>query len=81
MCLIKYAYFVLEPKGSVQPRITVEKHVTKQVKVGDDIILPCVAQGFPVPQYRQVHIYFLKKLIFHSYNSCLKILIQLIYFL
>jgi ABC-type microcin C transport system duplicated ATPase subunit YejF len=46
--------FVLftEPKGSVQPRITVEKHVTRQVKVGDDITLPCVAQGFPVPSYR-----------------------------
>jgi hypothetical protein len=41
-----------EPKGSVQPRITVEKHVTRQVKVGDDITLPCVAQGFPVPTYR-----------------------------
>ena len=46
-----------EPKGSVQPRITVEKHVTKQVKVGDDITLPCVAQGFPVPTYRYVCIY------------------------
>ncbi|PSN42210.1 hypothetical protein C0J52_11247 [Blattella germanica] len=43
---------ITEPKGSVQPRITVEKHVTKQVKVGDDITLPCVAQGFPVPSYR-----------------------------
>ncbi|CAG2053659.1 unnamed protein product [Timema podura] len=43
---------ITEPKGSVQPRITVEKHVTKQVKAGDDITLPCVAQGFPVPTYR-----------------------------
>ncbi|XP_069681625.1 cell adhesion molecule Dscam1 isoform X3 [Periplaneta americana] len=43
---------ITEPKGSVQPRITVEKHVTRQVKVGDDITLPCVAQGFPVPTYR-----------------------------
>ncbi|XP_049816620.1 Down syndrome cell adhesion molecule-like protein Dscam2 [Schistocerca nitens] len=43
---------ITEPKGSVQPRITVEKHVNKQVKVGDDVILPCVAQGFPVPTYR-----------------------------
>ncbi|XP_063226995.1 cell adhesion molecule Dscam2 [Bacillus rossius redtenbacheri] len=43
---------ITEPKGNVQPRITVEKHVTKQVKVGDDITLPCVAQGFPVPTYR-----------------------------
>jgi len=30
----------------------VEKHATRQVKVGDDITLPCVAQGFPVPTYR-----------------------------
>ncbi|XP_068083883.1 cell adhesion molecule Dscam1 [Anabrus simplex] len=43
---------ITEPKGSVQPRITVEKHVTRQVKVGDDVTLPCVAQGFPVPTYR-----------------------------
>ncbi|KAF4524305.1 hypothetical protein B566_EDAN005361 [Ephemera danica] len=40
-----------EPKGNVQPRITVEKHSTRQVKVGDDVTLPCVAQGFPVPSY------------------------------
>nr|CAD7430006.1 unnamed protein product [Timema monikensis] len=49
---ISRAKKIIEPKGSVQPRITVEKHVTKQVKAGDDITLPCVAQGFPVPTYR-----------------------------
>ncbi|XP_071455064.1 cell adhesion molecule Dscam1, partial [Hetaerina americana] len=43
---------ITEPKGSVHPRITVEKHMTRMVKAGDDIILPCVAQGFPVPTYR-----------------------------
>ncbi|GFG29264.1 hypothetical protein Cfor_07941 [Coptotermes formosanus] len=43
---------ITEPKGSVQPRIAVDKHATRQVKVGDDITLPCVAQGFPVPTYR-----------------------------
>nr|CAD7573671.1 unnamed protein product [Timema californicum] len=50
--IISSAKKSIEPKGSVQPRITVEKHVTKQVKAGDDITLPCVAQGFPVPTYR-----------------------------
>ncbi|KAG8222804.1 hypothetical protein J437_LFUL005010, partial [Ladona fulva] len=43
---------ITEPKGSVHPRITAEKHMTRMVKVGDDIILPCVAQGYPVPTYR-----------------------------
>lgn len=43
---------VAEPKGNVQPRISVEKHSRRVVKVGDDVTLPCVAQGFPVPTYR-----------------------------
>ncbi|RZF40195.1 hypothetical protein LSTR_LSTR016349 [Laodelphax striatellus] len=43
---------ITEPKGNVQPRITVEKHSRRQVRVGDDITLPCVAQGYPVPTYR-----------------------------
>lgn len=44
--------FLAEPKGNVQPRITVEKHSRKLAKVGEDVILPCVAQGFPLPTYR-----------------------------
>lgn len=42
---------VTEPKGSVQPRITVEKFNAKRVILGDDVTLPCVAQGHPVPGY------------------------------
>ncbi|XP_065344124.1 cell adhesion molecule Dscam1 isoform X3 [Cloeon dipterum] len=43
---------VSEPKGPVQPRITVDKHSAKLVRVGDDVTLACVAQGYPVPSYR-----------------------------
>ncbi|XP_014256768.1 Down syndrome cell adhesion molecule-like protein Dscam2 [Cimex lectularius] len=43
---------ITEPKGAVQPRIRVEKHSRKQVKYGEDIILPCLAQGYPIPTYR-----------------------------
>ncbi|XP_046662354.1 Down syndrome cell adhesion molecule-like protein Dscam2 isoform X5 [Homalodisca vitripennis] len=43
---------ITEPKGNVQPRITVEKHSRKIAKIGDDVTLPCVAQGYPVPTYR-----------------------------
>ncbi|XP_050296010.1 cell adhesion molecule Dscam2 isoform X2 [Anthonomus grandis grandis] len=42
---------VTEPKGSVQPRIAVGKFNAKRVVVGDDVTLPCVAQGHPVPGY------------------------------
>ncbi|XP_060519429.1 cell adhesion molecule Dscam2 isoform X3 [Cylas formicarius] len=42
---------VTEPKGNVQPRITVEKHSARKVITGDDVTLPCVAQGYPVPGY------------------------------
>ncbi|XP_073994587.1 Down syndrome cell adhesion molecule 4 isoform X2 [Rhodnius prolixus] len=43
---------VSEPKGTVQPRIRVEKHSRKKVKFGEDITLPCLAQGYPLPTYR-----------------------------
>ncbi|XP_059483764.1 cell adhesion molecule Dscam2 [Neocloeon triangulifer] len=43
---------ISEPKGNEPPRITVEKHSSKHVKVGDDVTLACVAQGYPVPSYR-----------------------------
>ncbi|XP_066154117.1 cell adhesion molecule Dscam1 isoform X2 [Euwallacea fornicatus] len=42
---------VTEPKGNVQPRITVDKFNAKRAVVGDDVTLPCVAQGHPVPGY------------------------------
>lgn len=45
---------ISEPKGEVAPRISVEKHSSKHVKVGDDVTLACVAQGYPVPSYRWV---------------------------
>ncbi|KAL1110142.1 hypothetical protein AAG570_008219 [Ranatra chinensis] len=41
-----------EPKGGVAPRIRVEKHTRKHVKVGDDVIMACIAQGHPIPSYR-----------------------------
>lgn len=43
---------VTEPKGSVQPRINVEKHSSRHVILNGQIILPCIAQGHPVPTYR-----------------------------
>lgn len=42
---------VTEPKDIVQPRITVDKYNSRRIAVGDDVILPCVAQGHPVPDY------------------------------
>ena len=41
-----------EPKGSAQLRLTVEKHQTVVAKAGEDAVLPCLAQGHPVPTYR-----------------------------
>lgn len=43
---------VTEPKGLVQPRINVEKHSSRHVTLNGQIILPCIAQGHPVPTYR-----------------------------
>lgn len=42
---------ITEPKGSVQPRISIDKYNARRVVLGKDIILPCVAQGYPVPEY------------------------------
>ncbi|XP_049817554.1 Down syndrome cell adhesion molecule-like protein Dscam2 [Aethina tumida] len=42
---------VTEPKGNVQPRISVDKYNARRVALGDDVTLPCVAQGHPVPGY------------------------------
>lgn len=42
---------ITEPKGNVQPRITVEKYNARRVVLGEDVTLPCVAQGRPVPGY------------------------------
>lgn len=33
-------------------RLTVEKHQSVVAKIGEDAILPCVAQGNPPPTYR-----------------------------
>lgn len=42
---------VTEPKGNAQPRISVEKYNARRVVLGEDVTLPCVAQGYPVPGY------------------------------
>ncbi|KAF7273797.1 hypothetical protein GWI33_013511, partial [Rhynchophorus ferrugineus] len=42
---------VTEPKGNVQPRVTVDKFKATRISIGDDVTLPCVAQGYPVPGY------------------------------
>ncbi|XP_025832144.1 Down syndrome cell adhesion molecule-like protein Dscam2 isoform X2 [Agrilus planipennis] len=42
---------ITEPKGSVQPRITVDKYNSRRAVIGGDVTLPCVAQGHPVPEY------------------------------
>lgn len=39
------------PKEAVQPRITVDKYNARRIVLGDDVTLPCVAQGHPVPSY------------------------------
>lgn len=47
---------VTEPKGLVQPRINVEKHLSRHVVQNGQTTLPCIAQGHPVPTYRSVKI-------------------------
>ncbi|CAH1168788.1 unnamed protein product [Phyllotreta striolata] len=42
---------VTEPKGDSQPRISVDKYNARRVVLGEDVTLPCVAQGYPVPGY------------------------------
>lgn len=43
---------ISEPTGSQRPRVIVETDSRKHVKVGDDLTLSCLSQGFPVPTYR-----------------------------
>ncbi|GAB6033412.1 Down syndrome cell adhesion molecule-like protein 1 [Chamberlinius hualienensis] len=45
---------VTDPKGSVPPRITHSKS-TIFVKEGETAILPCAAQGYPVPLFRWMY--------------------------
>lgn len=40
------------PKGFVQPRINVDKHSMRHVLLNGQTMLPCIAQGHPVPTYR-----------------------------
>ncbi|KAJ8980663.1 hypothetical protein NQ317_013275 [Molorchus minor] len=42
---------VTEPKGNAQPRISVDKYNARRIVLGEDVTLPCVAQGYPVPGY------------------------------
>ena len=49
---------VSEPKDVVQPRLIVDKYVSRRITIGEDIVLPCAAQGHPVPTYvwkRELH--------------------------
>lgn len=40
-----------EPKDTLQPSITAGKYNARRVGLGDDVTLPCVAQGYPIPSY------------------------------
>lgn len=51
MSTIPGRIIVREPMENVPPRISVEKFNAKRVVLGEDVTLPCVAQGFPVPEY------------------------------
>ncbi|XP_017771587.1 PREDICTED: Down syndrome cell adhesion molecule-like protein Dscam2 [Nicrophorus vespilloides] len=42
---------VTEAKDTVQPRITVDKYNARRIALGEDVTLPCVAQGYPIPSY------------------------------
>ncbi|XP_044744906.1 Down syndrome cell adhesion molecule-like protein Dscam2 isoform X2 [Coccinella septempunctata] len=42
---------VTEPNGNVQPRMIVDKYNARRCVLGEDVTLPCVAQGHPVPGY------------------------------
>ncbi|XP_065168013.1 cell adhesion molecule Dscam1 isoform X4 [Atheta coriaria] len=42
---------VTEPKDTLQPSITAGKYNARRVGLGDDVTLPCVAQGYPIPSY------------------------------
>ncbi|XP_066905367.1 cell adhesion molecule Dscam1-like, partial [Halyomorpha halys] len=41
-----------EPKGGIQPTLQVEKRSRYKVKLGDNIVLACLAQGYPLPVFR-----------------------------
>lgn len=43
---------VNDPTENQRPRVVVETDSRKQVKVGEDLILSCLSQGFPIPTYR-----------------------------
>ncbi|XP_050541670.1 cell adhesion molecule Dscam2 isoform X2 [Daktulosphaira vitifoliae] len=43
---------VNEPMGNQRPRVIVESDSRKHVKIGEDLTLSCLSQGFPVPTYR-----------------------------
>lgn len=40
-----------EPRGSIMPRITDSKTFIT-ARQGDLVMLPCAAQGYPLPTYR-----------------------------
>ncbi|KAI5693336.1 hypothetical protein M8J75_013991 [Diaphorina citri] len=42
---------ITEPLGREKPKVSIEKYMKLTVKLGDDVILPCVAQGHPLPTY------------------------------
>ena len=52
---LKQLFVFSEPKGTilpllVEPRAEKLRKIQRHAWVGDHILLPCVAQGFPVPE-------------------------------
>jgi hypothetical protein len=49
--LRQFSMVITEPSGLESIRLNVPKEVTIRSKEGDDIYLPCLAQGNPPPNY------------------------------
>lgn len=55
------SFFVAEVTERTPPRAAMDKHTTKQARVGEDLLLPCIAQGYPIPTYRyEMHYCYFK---------------------
>ena len=52
--MIEFRLFVTEPEGTIIPRMLEPsddiRRINRRSWTGDHVLLPCVAQGFPVPE-------------------------------
>jgi hypothetical protein len=49
--LVTTVFVCAEPKGPVAPQLTDKSPPVVSGRRGEDIVLPCVAQGYPPPKF------------------------------